>query len=74
MKFFCLIDVFDVCLNCCYRLRILIFASKYQNECDGRVSVATCFIFLMMLKQNFFMLFVKVHYQHQVRNYICRME
>ena len=34
MKFFCLIDVFDVCLNCCYRLRILIFASKYQNECD----------------------------------------
>lgn len=34
MKSFCLIDVFDVCLNCCYRLRKLIFASKYQNECD----------------------------------------
>lgn len=23
-----------VYLNFCYRLRILIFASKYQNECD----------------------------------------
>lgn len=26
--------MFDVYLNCCYRLRKLIFASKYQNECD----------------------------------------
>ena len=26
--------MFNVYLNCCYRLRKLIFASKYQNECD----------------------------------------
>ena len=73
MKFFYTIYVFDVCRNCCYRLLKLIFASKYQNECDAALLLPLA-LFFDDVKAKFFMLFVKVHRQYHVRNYICRME